>query len=63
MFRYVEGIDPVTGKLRRRTVTITAKSKTAAQTQTRKFLAEDDEVTTGTSVTLNIEEVALQSFL
>jgi integrase len=53
MFRYVEGIDPFTGKLRRRTVTITAKSKTAAQTHARKILVEVGEVTTGTSATMN----------
>ena len=53
MFRYVEGIDPLSGKLRRRSVTITAKSKTAAQTQARKILAEVGEVTTGTSATMN----------
>jgi integrase len=53
MFRYIEGIDPLTGKIRRRTVTITAKNKTAAQTQARKILAELGEVTTGTSATLS----------
>lgn len=53
MFRYVEGIDPLTGKIRRRTVTIAARNKTAAQTEARKILAEIDEMTTGTSATLN----------
>jgi integrase len=53
MFRFVVGVDPVTGKFRRRSVTITAKNKTAAQTKARKILAEVDEVSTGTSATLN----------
>jgi len=53
MFRYIAGIDPVSGKLRRRTVTITARSKTAAQTQARKILAEVGEITTGASTTMN----------
>lgn len=53
MFRYIEGVDPISGKFRRRTVTVTAKTKTAAQTQARKILAEVDEVTAGTSATLN----------
>ncbi len=53
MFRYVVGIDPVTGKLRRRTVTIAARSKTAAQSQARKIIAEADEAASGTSATMN----------
>lgn len=53
MFRYVEGIDPVTGKIRRRSVTIEAKSKTAAQAAGRKILAEVDATTTGTSTTIS----------
>jgi len=53
MFRYVEGIDPVTGKIRRRSVTIEAKTKTAAQAKGRKILAEVDAVTTGTSATIS----------
>jgi integrase len=53
MFRFVVGIDPVTNKVRRRSVTITAKNKSAAQAKARKFLAEVDEVSTGTSATLN----------
>ena len=53
-FRFVEGIDPVTGVLRRRTLTIKAKSKTAAQTQSRKILAEIDAgvPTIGTTATV-----------
>jgi integrase len=53
MFRYVEGVDPVTGKIRRRSVTIEAKSKTAAQAKGRTILAEADATTTGTSATMN----------
>jgi integrase len=53
MFRFVVGIDPVTNKFRRRSVTITAKNKSAAQAKARRFLAEVDEVSTGTSATLN----------
>ncbi len=53
MFRYVEGIDPVTGKVRRRSVTIEAKTKTAAQAKGRQILAEADATTTGTSATIN----------
>lgn len=34
-------------------MTITAKSKTAAQTQARKILVEVGEVTIGTSATMN----------
>lgn len=53
-YRYVEGLDPATGKIRRRTVTIRAKSKTAAQTQARKILADADAnaAATGTSATV-----------
>jgi integrase len=53
MFRFVVGIDPVTAKVRRRSVTISAKNKTAAQAKARKILATFDEVTTGSSATLN----------
>lgn len=53
MFRYVEGIDPITGRPRRRSVTIVAKSKTAAQSQARRIMADVGEVTTGSSVTMN----------
>ena len=53
-FRFVEGVDPVTGKLRRRTITFLAKNKSAAQTQSRKILAEIDSgsVPLGTSATV-----------
>jgi integrase len=53
MFRFVLGIDPVTNKVRRRSVTITAKNKSAAQAKARKILSEVDQVGTGTSATLN----------
>lgn len=52
-FRYVTGRDPVTGRLRRRAVTIAAKNKSAAQVKARKILSEAESVTTGTSVTVN----------
>jgi integrase len=53
-FRYVEGTDPVTGTIRRRTTTLSAKTKTAAQAQARKFLAdvEANGTVTGTSATV-----------
>ncbi len=53
MFRYVEGVDPVTGKIRRRSITIEARTKTAAHAKARKVLADVDATTTGTSATLS----------
>jgi integrase len=53
MFRFVVGVDPVTNKFRRRSVTIAAKNKSAAQAKARKVLVEMDEVSAGTSATLN----------
>jgi integrase len=53
MFRYVVGTDPATGKLRRRTATITARNKSAAQAQARKILAEVNESAIGSSATLD----------
>jgi aryl-alcohol dehydrogenase-like predicted oxidoreductase len=53
MFRYAVGVDPTTGKWRRRTATITAKNKSAAQAQARKILAEASEPADRTSQTLD----------
>ena len=53
MFRYIEGQDPVTGKILRRSITIEAKSKTAAQLITRKMLAELDTKSVETTRTIN----------
>jgi integrase len=53
MFRYAVGVDPTTGKWRRRTATITAKNKSAAQAQARKILAEASEPNVRTSATLD----------
>ena len=53
MFRYIEGEDPVTGKILRRSITIEAKSKTAAQSIVRKMLAELDTKSVETTKTIN----------
>ena len=53
MFRFNEGVDPVTGKILRRSVTIEAKSNTAAQSVARKMLAELDTKTVETTRTVN----------
>jgi len=53
MFRYIEGVDPVTGKTLRRSITIEAKSKTAAQTIARKLLAELGTKSVETTRTIN----------
>ena len=37
-FRYVVGVDPVTGKMRRKAITIYAKSKRAAQAEATRIL-------------------------
>ena len=53
MFRYIEGEDPVTGKVLRRSITIEAKSKTAAQSIARKVLAELGAKSVETTKTIN----------
>jgi integrase len=53
MFRYAAGVDPTTGKWRRRTATITAKNKSAAQAQARKILAEVSDPAARPSATLD----------
>lgn len=49
MFRYVAGVDPLTGKPRRMSRTIVAKNKTAAQAQARRILADVTTESLGTS--------------
>ena len=54
LFRYVVGVDPISGKLLRQGVTIEAKSEKAAQAKARKLLLEAGaDAVTGASVTLN----------
>lgn len=52
-FRYIEGEDPITGEILRRSITLEAKSKTAAQTIARKILAERDTKSVETTRTIN----------
>lgn len=53
MFRYIEGADPVTGKILRRSITIEAKSKTAAQSIARRVIAELDTKVIETTRTIS----------
>jgi integrase len=52
-FRYVIGKDPVTGKLRRRSATIKAKTKSAARARANQILAEAHVAPLSTKATLN----------
>jgi integrase len=51
-FRYVAGRDPMTGKVRRRAITFTAKNKTAARVAAQKLLSELDVVVAGSTATV-----------
>ena len=50
-FRYVVGVDPVTGKLRRKAITIYAKSKRAAQAEATRILSEEKQTSIVTAAT------------
>ena len=52
-FRYVAGKDPVTGKLRRRSVTIKAKTKSAARAWANQILGEVDVAPLSSQATMN----------
>jgi integrase len=52
-FRYVVGKDPVTGKLRRNSATIKAKTKSAARARANQILAEVDVAPLNSKATLN----------
>jgi integrase len=56
-YRFVVGTDPVTGKVRRRTTTITAKSKTAAQAEARKILADVAANSTAMGTSATVEQL------
>jgi integrase len=54
LFRYVTGTDPVTKKMVRRSVTLTAKNKTAAQAQANKILVELDQAPAGSRAPVHV---------
>lgn len=54
LFRYVTGTDPVTKKLIRRSVTIRAKTKSAAQAEANKILAELHQAPAGSRAPLSV---------